>query len=152
MRHQASPLLRVTAVAALNALSWAILFPATAVRAQEQQPPACSDEAWIKSVKRQYNTVEEIQQRSLKIKDLKDVRETHYGPAPKSFNQYANSNDHVLNVRWCQATLTLSDGQADTLYWFLADELEGTKHSTVLDHCSPKHSFDPSCAKYREHS
>jgi hypothetical protein len=138
-----------TVLACVSALG---SLPPAPARAQDQHPPACSDERWIKSVKRQYDDAEEIIKHSgLKIKEIKEVKETYYGAAPKSFNQYANSNDHVLNVRWCQATLVLSDGQGDTLYWYLADELQGEKHSTPYDHCSPKHSFDATCAEYREH-
>lgn len=140
----------IAAVVALTTPFWAILSPI--VHAQDQHPPECTDARWLKSVRTQYNGLEEINQKTVRIKDIRDVKETYYGDAPKSFNQYANSNDHVLDVRWCQATLMLNDAQSDTIYWFLADELKGTSHSTVFDHCSGRHNLtDETCAKYREH-
>jgi hypothetical protein len=119
---------------------------------QAEQPPNCTDDNSIKGIKSQYNGLEEINQATTRIKEIKDVQETYYGAAPRSFNQYANSNDRVLGVRWCRATLVLTDGQADTVYWFLADEQQGGRHSTVQDHCSTKHNLlDATCAKWREH-
>jgi hypothetical protein len=116
------------------------------------QPPNCADDASVKGIRSQYNGLEAINQRTTKIKEIKDVTETYYGTAPPSFNQYANSNDRVLNVRWCQATLVLNEGSADTVYWFLADEQQGNRHSVVQDHCSSKHNLlDTTCAKWREH-
>ena len=50
----------------------------------------------VKGIRSQYNGLEAINQETTRIKEIKDVKETHYGAAPKSFNQYANSNDHVL--------------------------------------------------------
>ena len=115
-------------------------------------PPACTEADSVRGVRTQYNAVEEFSQATTRIKEIKDVKETYYGAPPKSFNQYANSNDHVLSVRWCQATLVLNNGQGDTVYWFLADELQGNRHSTVQDHCSTKHNLlDATCAKWREH-
>jgi hypothetical protein len=152
MSDNSSRLLRVAAVAALSALSWASLLPGAPARAQEQQPPGCGEAPWVKRVKAQYDGAEEMLQGTRRIKEIKDVKETYYGAAPKSFNQYANSNDHIVNVRWCQATLVLNDGQGDSLYWYLADEQKGEKHSTLLDHCSTKHNtLDTDCSKYREH-
>jgi hypothetical protein len=152
MPDKSSRLLRVAAVVALSTLSWASLLPVAPARAQEQQPPGCGEERWVKRVKAQYDGAEEMLQGTRRIKEIKDVKETYYGAAPKSFNQYANSNDRIVNVRWCQATLVLSDGQGDTLYWYLADEQKGEKHSTLSDHCSTKHNtLDTNCSKYREH-
>ena len=106
----------------------------------------------MKGIRSQYNGLETINQRSTKIKEIRDVKETYYGDAPPSFNQYANSNDRVLSVRWCQATLVLNDGQEDTVYWFLADEQQRGRHSVVQDHCSTKHNLlDETCSKWREH-
>jgi hypothetical protein len=152
MSDTSSRLLRVAAVAALTALCWASLLPVAPARAQEQPPPGCAEEHWVKRVKAQYDGAEEMRPGTLRIKEIKDVKETYFGAAPKSFNQYANSNDRIVSVRWCQATLVLNDGQGDTLFWFLADELKGEKHSTVSDHCSTKHNtLDTNCSKYREH-
>ena len=138
----------VSAVTTLGALS---LLTAAPTRAQ-QLPPACTDEDSVKGIKKQYNGLEEINQATTRIKEIKDVKETYYGAAPQSFNQYANSNDRVLSVRWCQATLVLNDGQGDTVYWFLADEKQGDRHSIVQDHCSTRHNLlDATCAKWREH-
>jgi hypothetical protein len=134
-----------TALCALGLLS---VVPARA----QQLPPNCTDEDSVKGIRSQYNGLEAINQATTRIKEIRDVKETYYGAAPKSFNQYANSNDHVLNVRWCQATLILNDGQGDTVYWFLADEQKGNRHETVQDHCSNKHNLlDTTCAKWREH-
>jgi hypothetical protein len=144
--------LRTATVAVLGIFSCVILSPVMPARAQEQQPPGCAEERWVKTIKKQYDGAEEMLQGTRRIKEIKDVKETHFGAAPKSFNQYANSNDRILNVRWCQAALVLNDGQGDTLYWYLADEQKGEKHSTLYDHCSTKHNIvDESCAKYREH-
>ena len=144
---------RVSHLAAVTALVmpfWAML-PAGA-SAQDQHPPRCSDASWLRRVRAQYNGAEEIRQNTVRIKDIAGVKETWFGDAPKSFNQYANSHDRILNVRWCQATLMLNDGQSDTIYWFLADELDSGQHSTVVDHCSGRHNLtDETCAKYREH-
>jgi hypothetical protein len=143
-------LLCVVALTALSAFSGATLFPVA--RAQEALPPACSEPGAMKRIKTQYNVAEEMMQRTARIKEITEIKETYYGAAPKSFNQYANSNDHILNVRWCQATLLLSDGQTDTLFWYLADEQKGEKHSMPYDHCSLKHNIiDTNCDKYREH-
>jgi hypothetical protein len=138
----------VIALAALGAFS-----PLSAASAGAQQlPPSCTDEDSVRGIRKQYNGLQEVNQATTRIKEIKDVKETYYGPAPKSFNQYANSNDRVLNVRWCQANLVLSDGQGDTVYWFLADEQQGNRHETIQDHCSTKHNLlDATCAKWREH-
>jgi hypothetical protein len=145
MIEQSRVVLRRVAAAAC-ALPLLIAIPARA------QPPNCTDEASVKGMRSQYNGLEAINQKTTKIKEIKDVTETYYGTAPASFNQYANSNDRVLNVRWCQATLMLNEGTADTVYWFLADEQQGNKHSVVQDHCSSKHNLlDETCAKWREH-
>lgn len=142
---------RIATVGAITALSALGLLPIAAAQAQ-QQPPNCTDDESLKGIKKQYNGLEEINNANVRIKEIENVKETYYGAAPKSFNQYANSNDHVLNVRWCQATLVLNDGQGDTVYWFLADEQKGDRHSTVQDHCSTKHNLlDSTCAKWREH-
>lgn len=140
----------LSSVAMLAVSFWVILPPAA--HAQEQQPPSCTDAHSLKNIRKQYNAVEEIQDKKIRIKDMIDAKEIYYGDAPKSFNQYANSNDHIMKVRWCQASLILSDGQSDNIYWFLADELKGTMHSTVYDHCSGKHNMmDETCATYRDH-
>jgi hypothetical protein len=141
----------VAAIAALCACSGATLLPAVPARAQAALPPACDEPGTMKRLKRQFNDAEEMMQRTGRIKEITEVKETHYGAAPKSFNQYANSNDHILNVRWCQATLLLTDGQTDTLFWYLADEQKGDKHSLLYDHCSKRSTLDPNCDKYREH-
>ena len=152
MPARSSRLRRVAAVAALSTLSFVSLLPVAPARAQEQQPPGCSEERWVKRIKAQYDGAEEMLQGTRRIKEIKDVKETFYGAAPRSFNQYANSNDHIVNVRWCQAALVLNDGQGDTLYWYLADEQKGEKHSTLFDHCSMKHNtLDTDCSKYKEH-
>jgi hypothetical protein len=152
MPDKSRRLLRAAAFAGLFVLCCIILLTAAPARAQEQQPPGCAEERWVKTIKKQYDGAEEMLQRARRIKEIKDVKETYFGTAPKSFNQYANSNDHILNVRWCQATLVLNDGQDDTLYWYLADEQKGEKHSTLYDHCSNKHNIiDTNCVKYREH-
>jgi hypothetical protein len=136
------------AVTTLSALSLLAIAPAQA----QQQPPNCTDDDSLKGIRRQYNGLDEINNATVKIREVKDVKETYYGAAPKSFNQYANSNDRILNVRWCQATLVLNNGQDDTVYWFLADEQQGDRHSTVQDHCSTRHNLlDSTCAKWREH-
>jgi hypothetical protein len=140
------PLSSVSALTTVLALNLLSVIPARA------QPPGCTDEASVKGIRSQYNGLESINQEPTKIKEIKEVKETYYGDAPKSFNQYANSNDHVVSVRWCQATLVLNDGQGDTVYWFLADEQKGDRHSTVQDHCSTRHNLlDETCAKWREH-
>ena len=137
-----------TVLTTLSALSLLSIAPAHA----QQQPPNCTDEDSVKGIRKQYNGLEEMNNGTSRIKEIKDVKETYYGEAPKYFNQYANSNDRILNVRWCQASLVLNDGQGDTVYWFLADELKGNRHSTVQDHCSTKHNLlDATCAKYRQH-
>lgn len=152
MPDKSSRVLRGASIAAVCVSSWVTLFPAAPARAQEQQPPGCTEPSSVKRIKAQYDGAEEMLQGTRRIKEIKDVQETYYGAAPKSFNQYANSNDHIVNVRWCQATLVLNDGQADTLYWYLADEQKGERHSTLYDHCSTKHNtLDTNCAKYREH-
>jgi hypothetical protein len=141
---------RIVGAGAFAALSSFGLLPIGPAHAQ-QQPPNCTDAESLKPLKKQYNGAE-LSNATGKIKEIRDVKETYYGAAPASFNQYANSNDHVPNVRWCQATLVLNDGQSDTVYWFLADEQKGDKHSTVEDHCSSRHNLvDSTCAKWREH-
>lgn len=135
-----------------SALTTACALILVSINAARAEPPRCTDEDSVKGIRRQYNGLESINQTTIKIREVKDVQETYYGDAPKSFNQYANSNDRVLSVRWCRATLLLNDGQTDTVYWFLADELQGGRHSTVQDHCSNKHNLlDGTCAKWREH-
>jgi hypothetical protein len=152
MLDQTSRLMqRIAIVGAIIALSALGLLPIAAAQAQ-QQPPNCTDDESLKGIKKQYNGLEEINNATVRIKEIKNVKETYYGAAPQSFNQYANSNDRVLNVRWCQAAMLLNDGQGDTVYWFLADEQKGDRHSTVQDHCSTKHNLlDSTCAKWREH-
>jgi len=148
MSDQPCSLMLRIATGSVLALSLLSVVPAQA----QQFPPNCTDEASVHGIRSQYNGSEELKQTTTKIKEIKDVKETYYGPAPKSFNQYANSTDRVLNVRWCQATLLLNDGQSDTVYWFLADEQQRDRHSTVLDHCSTKHNLmDTTCAQWREH-
>ena len=151
MPDKSSRSLRVAVLAALCAFAGATLLPAAPARAQEALPPACGEPDAMKRIKRQYNDAAEMMQRTGRIKEIAEVKETHYGAAPKSFNQYANSNDHILNVRWCQATLQLTDGQTEPLYWYLADEQKGDKHSLLYDQCSKHSTLDPNCDKYREH-
>jgi hypothetical protein len=152
MPDQPSRLLHFIATASVVAALSAVGFLSIGSAQAQQQPPNCTDAESLKGIKKQYNGLEEINNAPSRIKEINDVKETYYGTAPKSFNQYANSDDHVLNVRWCQATLVLNDGQGDTVYWYLADEQKGDQHSTLQDHCSSKHNLlDSTCAKWREH-
>lgn len=152
MADQPRFLMRRLVTAGASAMACALSLVSPPPAQAQQMPPNCADKASVKGVRQQYNGLEEINQTTTKIKEVRDVKETYYGAAPDSFNQYANSNDRVLSVRWCQATLMLDDGQVDTVYWFLADEQQGDRHSTVQDHCSTKHNLlDETCAKWREH-
>jgi hypothetical protein len=136
---------RIAIIGALTAVGMLNLVCVAPARAE---PPSCTAEDSVKGIKTQYNGLETINQKPT----IRDVKETYYGAAPKSFNQYANANDHVLSVRWCQATLVLNDGQDDVVYWFLADEQKGDRHSIIQDHCSTKHNLlDETCAQWREH-
>jgi hypothetical protein len=152
MPDQPSRLLQRIATASVVAAVSAVSLLSIGSAHAQQQPPSCTDAESLKGIKKQYNGLEEINNTPGRIKEINDVKETYYGTAPKSFNQYANSDDHVLNVRWCQATLVLNDGQGETVYWYLADEQKGDRHSTLQDHCSSKHNLlDSTCAKWREH-
>jgi hypothetical protein len=135
------------AIVALLLLGSAVFaLPARA----DEPPPGCSDERWVKRIKTQYQDAETLRE-NRRIKELRDLRETHLGPAPKSFNQYASAKNYIANVRWCQATLALDNGETDTLFWYLADQVEGDRHSTLFDHCSTKHdTFKDKCVSYRE--
>jgi hypothetical protein len=123
----------------------------TAPARAEDQAPLCTDAGWVKKIKTQYEGNDELKGINLKLREIKDIKEMHFGPAPKSFNQYSSANHYITNVRWCSGIAVLSNGETDTLYWHMADEKNGERHIIHYDHCSPRHNLlDTECASHRE--
>jgi hypothetical protein len=124
---------------------------AAPARADDQAPPLCTDAGWVKKIKTQYEAVEEIVGENLKLKEIREVKELQFGPAPKSFNQYSSTNHFIANVRWCSGIAVIASGQTDPVYWHLADEKNGERHSIQYDQCSAKHDlYKDQCVSYRE--
>jgi hypothetical protein len=123
------------------------LFATAALGAQE--PPKCADADSIRDVKRQYKGLEELKQ-GVKIKTMADVKELHFGPAPKSVNQYANKLHYGTTSRWCQGTATLSNGTSDTVYWRMDYLVDGKGFTINLAHCAKGHDMlDENCKEMR---
>lgn len=125
-------------------------FAVTAARAAgSQEPPKCADEDSIRDVKRQYKGLEE-QKQGLEIKTMTDVKEMHFGPSPRSANQYANKLHYATTSRWCQATATLSNGTSNVIYWRMDYLVDGKDFSINLDHCAKGHDLlDANCKEMR---
>lgn len=123
---------------------------AGAARAEgAQEPPPCTDKKSMRNAKRQYEGLEE-QQQNLKIKALTDAKELHAGKPPPGVNQYATKTSYGTSSRWCQATMQLSNGKSDTLYWRMDYLVEGSGHSINLDHCATGHDLlDEGCEKHK---
>ena len=136
-------------VAAIFVACHALGFAGVAVAAGND-PPECSDATSLRTVKRQYQGLEEQKQR-LKIKELSDVKQIRLGPPPASVNQYATKTAYATSSRWCQATAALSNGKADTLYWRMDHLVDAKGGSSVnLDHCATDHDLlDSHCQKLR---
>ena len=115
-----------------------------------EEPPLCTDSASLKSLKRQYEGLEE-QKEHLKVKEVADVKQLHFGPSPASVNQYANKTTYGTKSRYCQGTAMLVGGKTDTVYWRMDYIVEARGHSINFDHCSPKHNLlDTTCQTYRD--
>ena len=99
--------------------------------------------------KRQYQGLEE-QKQSLKIKGFSDVMQIRLGPPPASVNQYATKTTYATSSRWCQATMALSDGKTDTIYWRTDYLVEAKGSSINLGHCAANHDLmDSHCQRLR---
>jgi hypothetical protein len=117
--------------------------------AAANEPPECSDKTSLRDVKRQYQGLEE-QKQNLKIKDFSDVKQIRLGPPPAGVNQYANKSTYATSSRWCQATMALSNGKSDAIYWRMDYVVEGKSFSINLDHCATNHDLlDSNCQKLR---
>jgi hypothetical protein len=128
---------------------WAFAAPKTEEAVGPQDPPACSDTASVKGIKRQYEGLEQ-QKENLKVKEIADVRQLHFGPSPASVNQYANKTNYATKSRHCQATALLVGGKMEPVYWRMDYLVAGSGHSINFDHCSPKHDLlDSGCQKMR---
>ena len=131
------------------AILFAAALSATAALAAPQEPPKCGDDDSIRDVKRQYKGLEELKQ-GLKIKTMTEVKEMHFGPAPKSANQYSNKLHYATTSRWCQATATLSNGKSDTVYWRMDYLVDGKEFGINLNHCAKGHDLlDANCKEMR---
>jgi len=125
------------------------LFATAAFGAGAQEPPKCADEESIHLVKRQYKGTEELKQGPT-IKTMADVKELHFGPAPRSVNQYANKLHYGTTSRWCQATATLSNGKSDPVYWRMDYLVDGKGFTINVAHCAKGHDMlDPNCNEMR---
>ncbi|MDQ6621243.1 MAG: hypothetical protein M3Z31_16390 [Pseudomonadota bacterium] len=134
----------IAILVASNGLS--ITFHAVAAA---NEPAECNDKTSLSSVKRQYQALEE-QQQKLTIKELSDVKQIRLGPPPASVNQYANNTTYATSSRWCQATAALSNGKTDTIYWRMDYLVERRGFSINLDHCATNHDLlDSNCQKLR---
>lgn len=117
--------------------------------AASSEPPECNDSASLRDAKRQYQGLEE-QKQSLKIKGFSDVKQIRIGPPPASVNQYATKTSYATSSRWCQATMALSNGKTDTIYWRMDYLVEGKGSSINLEHCAPNHDLlDSNCQRLR---
>ena len=115
-----------------------------------EEPPLCTDTDWLKKIKKQYEGLEE-QKEHLKVKEIADVRQLHFGPPPASVNQYANKTTYATKSRYCQGKAMLAGGKTDPIYWRMDYVVERGGHSINFDHCSLKHDFlDTACRKHRE--
>jgi hypothetical protein len=115
-----------------------------------QEPPLCTDNAWLKKIKKQYEGLEE-QKEHLKVREIAEVKQLHIGPSPASVNQYANKTNYGTKSRYCQGTAMLEGGKTDPVYWRMDYLVAGSGHSINFDHCSLKHDFlDTKCQKHRE--
>jgi hypothetical protein len=129
---------------ACNALGLAARAVAAA-----NEPPECNDKTSLRDAKRQYQGLEE-QKQNLKIKEFSDVKQIRLGPPPAGVNQYANKTTYATSSRWCQATMALSNGKTDTIYWRMDYLVEGKGFSINVDHCATNHDLlDSNCQKLR---
>jgi hypothetical protein len=127
----------------------ASLLVGAAFAAAPEEPPQCNDKDWVRKIKRQYEGLEE-QKQNLKIKEIADVKELHFGAPPASVNQYANKTNYATKSRWCQGTATLSNGKADAVYWRMDYLVEAKGHSINFDHCAATHDLlDEKCEQHR---
>ncbi len=125
------------------------IVPTGAAVAAGNEPPDCNNETSLRSVKRQYQALEE-QKQNLKIKQFSDVKQIRLGSPPASVNQYATKTSYATSSRWCQATAALSNGKADTVYWRMDYMVDGQGSSINLDHCATNHDLlDSNCQKLR---
>ncbi len=142
-----SKLRKVAAIfVACNALALGL---AGAAVAAGNEPPECNDATSLRDAKRQYQGLEE-QKQNLKIKEFSNVKQIRLGPPPAGVNQYATKTSYATSSRWCQATVALSNGKTDTLYWRMDYLVDGKGSSINLDHCATNHDLlDSNCQKLR---
>jgi hypothetical protein len=115
-----------------------------------QDPPLCSNTVSLKGVRKQYEGLEQLKE-NLKVKEIAEVKQLHFGPSPASVNQYANKTNYGTKSRYCQGTAMLANGKAETVYWRMDYLVAASGHSINFDHCSPKHNLlDSDCHTYRE--
>ena len=129
--------------------AWAAFGLSVQAVAAANEPPECNDSTSLRDAKRQYQGLEE-QKQSLKIRGFSDVKQIRLGPPPASVNQYANKTTYATSSRWCQATMALSNGKTDTIYWRMDYVVEGKGSSINLEHCGANHDLlDSGCQRLR---
>ena len=113
------------------------------------EPPPCNDEAALRTIRSQYDFSETVRESKAVVAELKDIRETRFGPPPELVNQYATDTTYVTASRFCEAIAVLSSGESDPLYWRMDHLKDGDGASINYDHCSKRHdTFQDGCADY----
>jgi hypothetical protein len=114
-----------------------------------REPPLCTEKAALKAIKQGYEFLES-QGGNLKVKEITGVKELKLGTPPPGVNQYANKTTYAVSSRSCEATLLLSDGKTDSVYWRMDYLVEGNGHSINYDSCSLRHDMiDTKCQRHR---
>ena len=115
-----------------------------------QQPPLCTDTKELKGIKKGYEFLEE-QGGNLKVKEITGVKELGLGSPPPGVNQYATKTTYAVSSRSCEATVLLSDGKTDSIYWRMDYLVEAKGHSINVDSCSLRHDLvDTKCQRHRK--
>lgn len=123
--------------------------PGDASAAGAQEPPLCTDKSSLKAIRQGYDFVES-QKGSLKVKEINGVTQIRLGPPPKGVNQYATKTTYAVTSRSCQATVLLSDGKTDSVFWRMDYLVEGNGHSINYDSCALRQDLvDAKCERHR---
>jgi hypothetical protein len=143
------PLAVITALPLASPPAYAAPSPTEAAAPGAQEPPLCTEKQALKGIKQGYEFLES-QGGNLKVKDITGVKQLKLGPPPPGVNQYASKTTYAVSSRSCEATLLLSDGKTDSVYWRMDYLVEGKGHSINYDSCSLRHDvIDAKCQRHR---
>ena len=112
-------------------------------------PPGCSDSSVVNQLRQAYAAKMSLHGVRLRFR-AENIRETGLGQSPRTANQFAPTRDYYGQSRYCEATLHLSVGVPDTVYFRLDGRKDGPVSDYNFDPCFPRYdTLDRECVGQR---